>query len=184
MAPTRSAILVSQRFANNSIHDVLIPGIGYGRNAQPFIDEGMKLTGIEISATAIALAKKHFKDKLTLYHGSISQMPFNANAYDGIFCHAVVHLLDSDERLRFIKSCYNQLVNSGLMIFTAITKQAPQFKKGTRLSTDRYEMYKGAGIYYYDLDAVQREFESFGLIKIEEIQENQPMYLITCKKST
>lgn len=48
------------------VKNILIPGIGYGRNAQVFRENGMSVTGIEISQTAIDLAKKHFGDDLTI----------------------------------------------------------------------------------------------------------------------
>lgn len=56
---------------------MLIPGIGYGRNAQIFRDNGMKVTGIEISGTAIEMAKKHYGSDMTIYHGSVTDMPFD-----------------------------------------------------------------------------------------------------------
>ena len=57
LEPTVSAGLAAERFAAAGARDVLIPGIGYGRNARPFLDRGMAVTGIEIAETAIALAR-------------------------------------------------------------------------------------------------------------------------------
>jgi hypothetical protein len=39
----------------------LIPGIGYGRNAKLFIDNGLKVTGIEIADSAISIADSNGK---------------------------------------------------------------------------------------------------------------------------
>ena len=36
----------------DKVKDILIPGVGYGRNAKVFIDNGINVTGIEISKTA------------------------------------------------------------------------------------------------------------------------------------
>jgi len=44
-------------FVEHTIQNVLIPGIGYGRNAQIFTDSVMTLTGVEISQTAVDLAQ-------------------------------------------------------------------------------------------------------------------------------
>lgn len=65
LEPAKSAILTKDFFVEHKINDVLIPGIGYGRNAQIFIDSGMNVTGIEISQTAIDLAKKTFWERIT-----------------------------------------------------------------------------------------------------------------------
>ena len=58
--PSDSAILAMNCFLENNAKDILIPGIGYGRNATIFIEKGINVTGIEISATAVALAKIQF----------------------------------------------------------------------------------------------------------------------------
>ncbi|MEB0260821.1 MULTISPECIES: hypothetical protein [unclassified Mucilaginibacter] len=52
--PANSAILTKDLFVKQLVTSVLVPGIGYGRNAEIFRDNGMIVTGIEISETAIA----------------------------------------------------------------------------------------------------------------------------------
>ncbi len=183
MEPAVSAVITRDFFSKESVKTVLIPGIGYGRNAEPFITAGMSVTGIEISETAIELARKHLGKETTIYHGSVGDMPFDQEAYDGIFCHAVIHLLDENERQKLLHDCYNQLVPNGLMVFTAVTKDAPNYGKGKLISQDRYEFHEGAKIFHYDRDSVQAEFAPFGLVEIIDVNENQPMFLIKCTKS-
>lgn len=182
MNPAKSALLTTDFFTEKSIQNILIPGIGYGRNAQPFLTAGMTITGIEISQTAIGLAHQHFGTAMTIYHGSVTDMPFDDQQYEGIFCHALLHLLDKQQRAKLIEDCYRQLTEGGIMVFTAITKAAPDYGKGKLISPDRYEIHKGAKIFYYDRESVEAEFGGTGLISISEVGENQPMYLITCKK--
>jgi len=49
----------------------LIPGIGYGRNAKFFIDNGINITGIEISKTAIDLARQNGLN-ISIFHGNVN----------------------------------------------------------------------------------------------------------------
>lgn len=182
MKPAKSAVLTKDFFVENSVKSILIPGVGYGRNAQPFMENGIKVSGIEISKTAIELARKHYGNEMTIFHGSVTKMPFEDNKYDGIFCYALIHLLDSEQRKKLIQDCYNQLTKNGFMVFTAITKKAPQYGKGKLISKDRYEFHKGAKIFYYDNQSVKIEFEKYGLFEITEVDEQQTMYLIKCKK--
>src|SRR5690554_2910302 len=74
--PSRSAVLAKEFFVQQSVKSILIPGIGYGRNAQVFRDSGIAVTGIEISKTAIEMARKHYGTAMTIYHGSVTDMPF------------------------------------------------------------------------------------------------------------
>ena len=181
-APARSAILTNDFFISNGVKNVLIPGIGYGRNARIFRENEMTVTGIEISETAIKIAKKHFGNDLTIYHGSVAEMPFDNKQYDGIFCYALIHLLDKDERAKLIQDCYNQLAENGFMVFTTITKEAQTYGQGTCISKDRFEMFGGVKMFFYDKATIEEEFGKAGLFEVSELNENYPFYLIKCKK--
>jgi SAM-dependent methyltransferase len=182
--PAKSAVLTKDFFVQQSVKKVLIPGIGYGRNAQIFIDNGMAVTGIEISQTAIKMAGKHYGTGMTIYHGSVTDMPFDNNKYDGIFCYALIHLLDSSERAKLIHDCYEQLAENGYMVFTVISKEAPTYGQGKLVDEDRYEMFVGVKLFFYDLTSIQAEFGKAGLFEIIPVIENYPFFLIKCRKNT
>lgn len=181
--PAKSTILTKDYFVANGVKSVLIPGIGYGRNARIFRENGMTVTGIEISKTAIDLAHKHFGNETTIYHGSVTEMPFDNKQYDGIFCYGLIYLLDKAEREKLIKDCYNQLTENGFMVFTAITKQAQTYGQGTNTGKDRFEMFGGVKIFFYDREAIQEEFGKAGLFETTEVIENYPFYIIKCRKT-
>ncbi len=180
----KSAILTKDFFVQEKIKNVLIPGIGYGRNAQVFRESGMVVTGIEISKTAIEMAREHYGADMVIHQGSVTDMPFDDYQYDGIFCYALIHLLDREERTKFIHDCYQQLSPNGFMVFTAISKEAHSYGQGRFISKDRYEIFDGAKIFFYDRGSVEAEFSNAGLVEITEINESQPFFLITCKNMT
>ncbi|WP_316835372.1 class I SAM-dependent methyltransferase [Pedobacter nutrimenti] len=180
--PAKSAVLTRDFFVQKSVKSLLIPGIGYGRNAQIFKESGIAVTGIEISKTAIEMARKHYGTDMVIHHGSVTDMPFDNNQYDGIFCYALIHLLDDNERKKLILDCYNQMSENGYMVFTAISKEAHTYGQGKFISKDRYEIFEGAQLYFYDKDSIKSEFGKYGLFEITEINESQPFFLIKCKK--
>lgn len=169
--PADSAIAAKDLFLEKGVKNVLIPGIGYGRNARIFHDNGMAVTGIEISRTAIDLAKTHFGDDIHIHHGSVTDMPFDMRLYDGIYCFALIHLLDEIERKALIANCFAQLAPGGYMIFVTISKKAPMYQKGIRISPDRYETLPGVKIFFYDAESVRQEFGAYGLLDCAEIVE-------------
>lgn len=182
--PARSTILTKDFFVEQKIKSVLIPGVGYGRNARVFMDNGMTVTGIEISQTAIDLAQEHFGDSLTIYHGSVTKMPFDNEKYDGIYCYGLIYLLNQNERKKFIQDCFNQLNANGWMIFTAITKEAHTYGQGTLISKNRFKMFGGVKIFFYDEETLQKEFGTTGLFEITKVKENDyPFYLIKCRRT-
>jgi SAM-dependent methyltransferase len=189
--PADSAILTKDFFIDKKVKEVLIPGIGYGRNAKVFMDSGMNVTGIDISKTAIELARESGMEIL-IFHGSVSDMPFENKQYDGIFSYALLHLLSEEERGKFIRDCYDQLKPGGYMVFTTISKDAPMYGKGTQLGEDYFEIMEGVKMYFYDSDSVKRDFGDVGLMDVSEILEPHknaegkppfPFLVITCRKS-
>lgn len=188
--PSDSAIVALNLFRSDKIKTILIPGIGYGRNARLFCENGFHVTGIEISQAAIDLAKTN---GLTckIHHGSVTSMPFDDQHYEGIFCYALIHVLNKTERNRFLKSCFNQLIPGGLMIFAVASKQMSLFGTGKLLSKDRFELAKGLKVFFYDSESVAREFFPFGLtecmdieepVKFMEKQEPLKLKLVICRK--
>lgn len=183
LEPALSAIITKDFFVEKGIQNMLIPGIGYGRNARIFADAGMSVTGIEVSETAIALAAKYYGIDITIYHGSVTDMPFDNMLYDGIFCHSLIHLLDSGEREKLIRDCYSQLTKNGYMFFSAISKEAHTYGQGRELGKDRFELFGGISMFFYDKASIHSEFEQAGLFEIEEVTENYPFFLIKCRKN-
>jgi SAM-dependent methyltransferase len=180
--PAKSTILTKDFFLEQGVKKVLVPGYGYGRNAEVLRENGMTVTGIEISQTAIDIARKHYGNETTIYHGSVTEMPFDKEVYDGVFCYGLIYLLDGSEREQLIKDCYEQLREGGYMVFTVISKEAQTYGKGTYLSEDRYEMFGGVKIYFYDRESIAAEFGNAGLFEVSEVVENYPFYLIKCRK--
>ena len=169
--PTTSAVRAGDVFMRAGVKDVLIPGIGYGRNAKPFLERGMSVAGIEISETAIALARTQLHLEIPIVHGSVTDMPFDTRMYDGIFCYGLIYLLDAGGRAKLIRDCYRQLNPGGHMIFTVISKKAPMYGQGPKLGEDWYERLPNLKMYFYDALSVQREFGPYGLVEISEIDE-------------
>lgn len=169
--PTLSATFAKDHFLHMGIRDVLIPGVGYGRNAKPFLEQGMSVTGIEISGTAIALARSQLGLTIPIHHGSVANMPFDSHQYDGVFCYGLIYLLDANGRAKLIHDCWEQLAPGGSMIFTVISKEAPMYGQGPRLGDDWYEIHPGMKMYFYDADSVEREFGNYGLLEQSKIHE-------------
>lgn len=186
-AQSRSALFAAEVFARAGAKDVLIPGVGYGRNAKAFLDRGMSVTGIEISATAIGLARSELGLTIPIHHGSVTDMPFDDRTYDGIFCYGLLYLLDAEARARVLRACHAQLASDGQMIFTLIAKEAPMYGKGQHLGEDWYEPHPGVRMYFYDEASIARDFGPLGRVEQSRIDEPAgsgtfPFINVTCKK--
>jgi cyclopropane fatty-acyl-phospholipid synthase-like methyltransferase len=188
--PSDSAIKITALFKSKGFKQILIPGFGYGRNAKTFIEKGFNVTGIEISGSAIALAREN-GISCDIHHGSVTAMPFDSKIYDGIFCYALIHLLNSKERKSFLSSCFSQLAPGGSMIFIVTSVKNSLYGSGKYLSKDRYQIPDGLKVFFYDEESILKEFGPYGLESFEEMEEPvkfieglEPlrMFSVTCKK--
>jgi len=188
--PAESAIIASGLFHLNGYSSVFITGIGYGRNVKPFIEKGMKVSGIEISKTAIELLNSSFP-QIETYYGSVLDMPVTPEKYDGIFSYALIHLFDQDERRKIISDCYTLLKRGGMMIFCAISDESDLLLTGQKIGTNRYVMPNGLKVFFYNEEHIVKEFWKYGFIDSKNIEEPikfttgfpaMKFKLITCKK--
>jgi SAM-dependent methyltransferase len=172
LEPANSAILANELFSTSSLKNILIPGFGYGRNAQLFTNNGMNVTGIEISETAIRIAEQNYNGKVEIIHGSVTEMPFNDIIYDGIFCHGLLYLLNAAQRTDMLNACYNQLKPGGYMYFSVLSKTSSNYGLGREIAPDTFENAQGVQIFFYDSDSIQKEFGAYGLQDTIEISEH------------
>ena len=188
--PTDSAIQTSELFAKNNFKTVLIPGVGFGRNAKPFTESGMDVTGIEISKTAIELARENGMD-FRIHHGSVLKMPLDKEKYNGIFCYALLHLFNQTDRRKIMQKCFDQLQEKGLMVFVVVSDKKKLFGNGKFVSYNRYMIEKGLTVFFYDSAAIEKEFAPFGLVEFREIdepvkhlenKESMKFWMIVCRK--
>ena len=188
--PADSAIFARDLFAEKGFKSVLIPVVGYGRNAKTFIDNGFEVTGIEISETAIRLARENGLD-FQIYYGPVKRMPYGKSLYDGIFCYALLHLLNQNDRRQFLKKCFDQLQPGGMMVFIVASKENKLYGNGRPVSIDRFLIDKGLTVFFYDSATIEKEFSPFGLLEYCEIDEpvkhmpnEEPMkfWRVVCRK--
>ncbi|TXF84381.1 class I SAM-dependent methyltransferase [Neolewinella aurantiaca] len=189
--PADSARATAREFEAKGLTNILIPGFGYGRNAKPFLEYGCRVTGIEISQTAINIATQHFGEQMTIHHGSVTDMPFDEVLYDGVFCYALIHLLDEEERAKLIRDCHSQLKPGGYMVFVAISTKTKTFGEGINIGKNRFETRHGVKLFYYDQASITAEFGACGLVEATEINDpakptdgnkSQIFWKITCVK--
>jgi predicted SAM-dependent methyltransferase len=120
-------------------------------------------------------------------------MPFDDSVYDGIYCYALIHLLNQKERRQFLKSCFNQLRDGGLMVFITVSKSYTKlYENGKPVSKDRFRIQNGLDVFFYDSESIEKEFGKFGLVDYREIEEpvkhlpneeSMKFWMVTCRKT-
>ncbi|MCF8359483.1 MAG: class I SAM-dependent methyltransferase [Prolixibacteraceae bacterium] len=168
--PADSAIITADSFYKNHFSEVLIPGIGYGRNIGPFAEKGILVTGIEISCNALEILKKQYPEAET-YCSSVLDFPNADQKYDGIYCYALLHLFNFFERKKLLKTYYEQLNKGGEMVFAVIAIESPLFKTGRKIGKNRKRLYNELNVFFYDNQSIEQEFSGIGLSEYHDMDE-------------
>jgi len=162
--PSRTAAHAIDLFRRAGVHSVLIPGSGYGRNAEAFARAGFEVTGIELSETAVNLAK-HACPEIRYHQGSVLDMPFDDSVYDAIYCFNVLHLFRKKERVAFLQRCRDQLREGGVLFFVVFSDREPSYGAGRRVEENTFESKPGREVHYYSETDLISEFPDFDILK-------------------
>jgi SAM-dependent methyltransferase len=170
--PSMSALSANEKFKNHSIENILILGIGYGRNARPFIDNGYTVSGIEIADEAInILNNSDLKEKIkNIYHGSLLDFPFDNNHYDAIFSFNVIHLFIKFNRSAIIEKCKKILNPDGIVYFTGMSELDIDFGMGVEIEKNTFDK-KGKPAHFFNDSDIGELFKDFDIIETGLIDE-------------
>jgi SAM-dependent methyltransferase len=171
-SPSKTAEYALKLFKNKNLYNILVPGSGYGRNTKLFSDANYQVVGIEISKSAIDIAQQ-FNPKTQVFQGSVLDMPFNNEKYDGIYCHNVLHLFLQKERIVFLKKCYKQLKNGGFAFFSVFSDNEGSFGKGKKIEENTFESKPWRPAHYFtEIDLIDH-FKEYSVIETGEIEEKE-----------
>ena len=168
--PSETAIYALNLFKKHEVTKILVPGAGYGRNTKFFTDANLEVVGIEISESAINLAKS-FNPKTQFIQGSVLEMPYNNEKYDGIYCCYVLHLFLKDDRISFLKNCYKKLKTKGFAFFVVFSDTDRSFGKGKRIEENTYESKPWRPVHYFTETDLKEHFKEYSVIETGLIEE-------------
>lgn len=169
---SKTAELALELFLKYNVHKILIPGAGYGRNSKLFSNNNFDVTGIEISPIAYDLAKLN-DPKTVFFKGSVLDMPFNNEIYDAIYCYNVLHLFLRNDRVLFLKKCYEQLKKNGVVFFTVFSEKEKSFGKGKKIESDTFESKSGRPTHYFSEENLIEHFKDFSILETGLIKERE-----------
>jgi cyclopropane fatty-acyl-phospholipid synthase-like methyltransferase len=171
-SPSQSALYALKQFKNYKIQNILIPGSGYGRHTKFFSEKNYRVIGIEISDIAIEIAKK-FDSQTKLFNCSVLELEIVDENFDAIYCFNTLHLFLRDERLLFLKKCFNQLNKNGLVFFTVFSENESSFGKGKELEINTFESKPGRPTHYFTENDLVDNFKDFRIIETGIMEESE-----------
>jgi 2-polyprenyl-3-methyl-5-hydroxy-6-metoxy-1,4-benzoquinol methylase len=172
--PSEMTKISENYFRENNVKNVLVMGVGYGRNGKYFTDKGYAVDGIELSEEAINIGKV-FAPKINFINGSVLDINPNKR-YDAVFCYDLMQLFLKDERETIINNCIRCCQNDGMIIISCLSTKDMLFNGGNEIEENSFEFKEGMTIHFSDEKEMKQINEKLKIIKwdysIEIIQAN------------
>ena len=162
-APSITAQQALELFRRLGVHDVLVPGSGYGRNTRLFSSAGFNVTGVEISSEACSLADGYDPDT-KVHRGSVLEVAFEDASFDAIYCFNVLHLFRQRERTLLVDRCYRQLKVNGVCFFVVFSEEEESCGRGEEVEENTFESKPGRPVHYFSAGDLRRHFERFEVL--------------------
>jgi SAM-dependent methyltransferase len=177
--PSSTVDQAIELFKMHDVTEVLVPGAGYGRNARALGAAGFRVTGVEISKTAVRLATEF--DRNTQFYtgsfleeelqrsavqpGAVQPGAIRPGAFDGIFCFNVLHLFRRPDRMRFVAKCHALLKEDGVAFFTVFAETDGSYGKGEEVEWNTFESKPGRPAHYFTESDLREHFVEFDAIE-------------------
>ena len=161
--PSNSANIAHDIFKKHDVRNVYIPGIGYGRNALFFKQNGYDVAGTEISSTAVNILKEQTPDIRVKNQSAMDAFAEN-ECFDAIYCFNVLHLFKLAERKKFINVCVNQLIQNGIGFFVVFSEKEASYGKGERVEENTFESKPGRPVHYFTEQDIKNDFTDFEIL--------------------
>jgi len=172
--PSVTVDIAVEYFKEYNVHSVLVLGSGYGRNAEALAKKGFQVLGIDISKTALKIAEKSNKENncgIDYKLGSVLEMSYSRESFDGAYCFNVLHLFQKEDRKKFLEAVYRILKPEGIVFFTVFSEKELSFGKGKQIEPNMFESKKGRPIYYFTKQDLNNHFRKYEILKNKLVEE-------------
>lgn len=180
MRPSEDAVYLAHKWKEEGVHSILDLGCGLGRHSLFFAKNGFKVTAMDLSADAIAEARKLREESGIDYLCRVSDMvnmPFSADAFDAVFSYHVISHQDTEGVKKVIKEISRVLKPNGKVFLTLCSKTHEAFLNDNYPKLDENTVLKTEGAevnvphFFADKKIIKELFQEYELISVRHITE-------------
>jgi len=149
--PSRTVVKADKIFREHGVETIIIPGCGYGRNANYFEQKGYAVTGIDMSERAIIMARR-LNPRVEFIRGSFFDIDFAEGSFDAGYCHNFLQYLLEPERKLFTKRIFDHLRGGGFLYAAVFSEEENGFGQGHCIEDATFEILPGRPVHYFSLN--------------------------------
>ena len=147
---------------------VLELGCGDGKTLAALVAGEFQVTGIDVSPTAVNLAKEKIGDKAKFVVGGVCSLPFKRKSFDAVVAIHVFDHLTENERKLAVKEAKRVLKPGGVLFFEGFSVKDFRFGKGVEVEPKTFRRKNNVWYHYFSLVEAKRLFFDFELVNCAE----------------
>lgn len=178
-------------FLREGTRSVLELGCGQGRDTFLFVRNGLEVTALDYSETAVSAVKGKAKtaELAPRVHAQTynvkEPLPFSDNSFDACFSHMLLCMELSTAEIGFIlRETHRILKPRGLAVYSVRSNFDKHFRTGTYLSEAMYEI-GGFVIHFFTEEMIRKLARGYDILEIERIEEGslpRDLFVVTLQK--
>ncbi len=176
----RHALII---FQSHEARRILQLGCGPGYDTIYLAQNGMQVTGMDYSETALCKIRedrisKGLEGSIVLKVGDARNgLPFDDEAFDGCYSHMFFTMQFPEKELFFIFSeVLRVLKPGGLNVYSVRNVSDPHFGIGRHLGEGMWQNPLGFVVHFFDEDKVRRLAKGYDLLWIKEFDDPSPPF--------
>ena len=173
--PSETAFIARKLFQQRGIRSVLIPGVGYGRNAQLFVRDGFSVCGNEYSEYAAESIKTKLPS-LKLIVSDVFELGNDLGnklgQFEAVYCFDLIHLFLERDRNRLIKILRDRVSTGGLLFVAVLSSEVEYFGVGEQLERNTFEVRPGKVMHFFEAEELRDHFPNDKVVSEGEVVDS------------
>lgn len=179
-------------FRKEGTRSVLELGCGQGRDTFLFARNGLEVTALDYSETAVSVVKEKAKaaELASRVHAQTHNLkeplPFSDNSFDACFSHMLLCMELSTAEIGFIlRETHRILKPRGLAVYSVRSNFDKHYRTGTHLSEDMYEI-GGFVVHFFTEEKIKKLAKGYDILEIERLEEGslpRDLLVVTLRKA-
>jgi len=180
-------------FKRRKIRHVLDLGCGVGRNAVYLAKNGFDVVGVDVSASALRLAKQWVREEnlknVVFLQATMTSIPLDDAQFDAVISVSVIHHAVKRDIEKTVDEVYRILKRNGLFLANLTSVKDPRYGRGKKVEAGTFrtleafeeKRFEELHHYFTKLE-VSQLLANFVKAKVERMKEKPNYWKITAVK--
>jgi SAM-dependent methyltransferase len=190
--PSDCARVALDLFRKNQVGSVLELGCGQGRDSLLFVRNGLEVTAVDYSETAVSALRERagslgLSSRVRTRTCNLKEpLPFADQTFDACYSHMLLCMeLSTTEIAGILRQVHRLLRPGGLVVYSVRSNFDRHFRTGRHIAEDIYEV-GGFVIHFFDERKINKLARGYRIQTIERIEEGslpRDLFMVTMIKT-